>query len=187
MAKSRGFRLPEGALSRMFWLSWPSFLRAPGSQLLLPQIQKSGPPLPYLSPGPGNPSGPLPWAFFYQDPGVWVPSSFLDHLESQALSPFLPQRPEPRASAPTSARSLGPHCFFPRTQESHSSPVPEVSAGTHHLPRPVSGEGDDHQGGVHKEAVLIEGIVPVVPGNIHEVPAQEEGRVVWGPGLDLGT
>ena len=171
----------------MFWLSWPSFLRAPGSQLLLPQIQKSGPPLPHLSPGPGNPSGPLPWAFFYQDPGVWVPSSFLDHLESQALSPFLPQRPEPRASAPTSARSLGPHCFFPRTQESHSLPVPEVSAGTHHLPRPVSGEGDDHQGGVHKEAVLIEGVVPVVPGNIHEVPAQEEGRVVWGPGLDLGT
>lgn len=59
--------------------------------------------------------------------------------------------------------------------------MPEVSAGTHHLPRPVSGEGDDHQGGVHKEAVLIEGVVPVVPGDIHEVPAQEEGRGHLGP------
>lgn len=47
---------------------------------------------------------------------------------------------------------------------------------THHLPRPVSGEGNDHQGRVHQEAVLIEGVVPVIPGDVHEVPVWETGR-----------
>ena len=161
----------------MFWPSWPAFLVATSSQLL-PQIQESGPPPPPLpwTQKPFPPSDPRVWAFFYPNPGVWIPSPSPLDLEVQAPSPFLRQRPESRASAPTSARSLGPHCFFPRTQESRPSPTPEVSAGTHHLPRPVSGEGDDHQGGVHQEAILIEGVIPVIPGNVHEVPAQQEGR-----------
>lgn len=48
LGQEQGFRLPEGGLSRMFWPSWPCFLRAPGSQLLLPQIQSPDPPPPPL-------------------------------------------------------------------------------------------------------------------------------------------
>lgn len=54
--------------------------------------------------------------------------------------------------------------------------MPEVEVGTYHFPSPVSGEGDDYQRGVHQETILIEGVISVVPGNIHEVPAQEEGK-----------